>query len=330
MLAWHWLRCLSGLPVSVWSFSCVSRSSGFGEVIITNLVAKGIRFVGVTCLFLVTGFSYSQDNPKLVYWSATSLPNQPVVKHYTDFQLGFETQEMLFEFLPSYKAVHRPQNNIRIFKELTKEPNVCTGTKADTPRRRAAGNKTDIPQIVIPGLKLITRKGEEFDRPAQGDKPMDLMTYMALYPDALLGAVNGRHYGEYIDKQIAQLARMGRVYQRSAQHGIIGALDMLAEKRVSVILDYPTLTEHYSKQRLAGDEPLELSYYKVKDVPQFANGYVFCSKSEFGQELIDKLNVVIRQAAKQPRYYQAHIEDIPEEEIPSFTRYYNEVYGTSF
>lgn len=291
---------------------------------------KNWRLLAAMLLIAFSLCASTQDAPETVYWASSSAPGQPVYKHYLNIQLGFETQKLLFKHLPDYKVEYRPQNTLRVFKELQQEKNVCTDTKVRTPSRDKVGYATSKPQIMLMGLKLVVNKDNAMFTDTDHGFQFDLNQFMQQHPKALMGVVAGRSYGATVDAEMNKLRQGKRIYERSAAQGTIGALDMLVERWVDVILDYPPLTNHYLRQRGDQSSLSKIRYFNVKNVPEFTHGYIYCSKSEFGQKLIAELDKVLPVVAKQKAYFEAHLNYVLAENHSSFARAYNQMYSTNF
>ncbi|WP_293747603.1 hypothetical protein [uncultured Paraglaciecola sp.] len=275
-------------------------------------------------LFICLPASYAQQT---VIWASTSAPDEPIYKEYTSIQLGFEIQRLVFAHLPEYQIQYRPQNGSRVFWELLNEPNVCTGTKIRTAKRDAQAVASRFPQVLIEGLRLMVREQDEVFDDMDINTPTDMLSFMQRYPKALLGYVIGRSYGDAIDQQLQYLNTSGKVYQRSAEHGSIGAIDMLLEGKVNVILDFLILTQDYLKQR---QNPIGLRYVELAGADTYANGHIYCSNSQFGQRLMKKINKVMQNAVKERIYLDIHLSYIDPKRHVAFIDYYNKTFETSF
>lgn len=281
----------------------------------------------LTVLLIFNICQGAKADQQVVYWASSSAPGTPVFKHYLNIQLGFDTQRLLFEHLPEYQVVYRPQNSTRVFKELQRETNVCTDTKIRTKERDAIGYASALPQIILRGLKFIVNQNNHLFDNTETNRKYTIEEFLQAHPNATMGAVNSRSYGSKIDADLRQLSEQNRLYQRSAEQGTIGALDMLMENWVDVILDYPPLTNHYLSQRPGHSD---IRYFDLADVPEYSFGYIYCSKSKFGKTLVENLNRALATAAAERAYYDAHLSYVKNEHKQVFTETYNRIYSTDF
>jgi uncharacterized protein (TIGR02285 family) len=262
-----------------------------------------------------------------VIWASTSAPEQPVYEQFTNIQLGFDVQRLIFAQLPGYQIQYRPQNSARAFQEMQREANVCTGTKLRTDERDNTALVSELPQVLLEGLRLMVRQHDPLFAEVESAVIVNLVSFIQRYPSAILGYVAGRSYGNTLDKQLQLLQEQGRVYQLSAERGSIGAIDMLAKGKVDIILDFPVLTEHYFSQQ---GEQMMLHALKLAGEPAYANGHIYCSNSAFGQQFMQHLDQAMRTVVAQRSYLDAHLAHISPERQPAFIDYYNHVYQTRF
>jgi uncharacterized protein (TIGR02285 family) len=280
---------------------------------------------GVALFLIASSVASHAEQP--IIWASSSAPEEPVYGHFTNIQLGFNLQRLIFAHLPDYNIQYRPQNNARVFQEMQREPNVCTDTKIRTHERDASAIASALPQILMEGLRLMVREQDPLFIGLDTAAPVSLVSFIQRYPKAILGIVAGRSYGDKLDKQIQQLQEQGRVYQLSAERGGIGAIDLLVNGKVNVILDFLVLTEHYLNQR---EDRITLHNLELAGEPVYANGHIYCSNSEFGQKLMQQVNQVMRKVVLERSYLDTHLSYISPARQPAFIRYYNQVYQTQF
>jgi uncharacterized protein (TIGR02285 family) len=288
--------------------------------------ARLLTSLSLVAVFLIS-CSLASHAQQPIIWASSSAPEEPVYGHFTNIQLGFNVQRLIFAHLPDYDIQYRPQNNARVFQEMQREPNVCTDTKIRTRERDASAIASALPQILMEGLRLTVREQDPIFNSLDTAVPVSLVSFIQRYPKAILGIVGGRSYGDILDRQIQQLQAQGRVYQLSAERGSIGAIDLLVNGKINVILDFLVLTEHYLQQR---DDRILLYNLELAGVPAYANGHIYCSNSEFGHKLMQQVNQVMRNIVLDRSYLDAHLAYISPARQPAFISYYNQVYQTQF
>ena len=113
------------------------------------------------------------------------------------------------------------------------------------------------------------------------------------------GAVDGRSYGKDIDEVIAENTK----YDNFATHttGNLGqsVFSMLLYKRLDYIIEYPFVASYFEKVLNVGDQTVSL---EIKESNPFGMGYTACPKNEWGRNVIDRINTILKESRTTEEY----------------------------
>jgi uncharacterized protein (TIGR02285 family) len=100
---------------------------------------------------------------------------------------------------------------------------------------------------------------------------------------------------------------------------------MLFKNRVDYVIDYP------AEIKVALDrynEKIKLDSIKISNSSGYIVGYIACSKSDFGQQVIKDINRELRKLYKTPAFYQAHVRYLDQADMAEFNLAYEQVFQT--
>ena len=241
------------------------------------------------------------------------------------------TRLLLLEHMPEHQDSVTIVNNERAFQMLKTDILACTGNKVRNSERESFAYFTDLPQLIFPGLRLYMLKATAemagIAEP-QHDSRHSFADISARLPRSRIGIVGGRNYGEPLQAIFDQLAARKRIYTRTGNDMSAAAmLDMLANGRVELIVEYPNVVQHYSA---ALNHAVELVSVEISEATEYTGGYIMCSKTEQGKKLVQAYTNAIQLASKDKRYLQAHLRWFDVSSHHKVTALYNQVYNTAF
>ncbi|MEH8017787.1 transporter substrate-binding domain-containing protein [Rheinheimera muenzenbergensis] len=255
-----------------------------------------------------------------------------VYKNVPGIDINAATRRLLLEHMPGYQDSVSIVNNERAFQILKSNTLACTGNKVRNAERETFAYFTALPQLIFPGLRLYmlqaTAKQAGLSQNQPQEATQSLAALSAILPQARIGIVGGRNYGEPLQQLFAQLARRNRIYTRTASDMTAAALlDMLVNGRIELIVEYPNVVQHYTE---ALHHAVPLASVNITEATEYSGGYIMCSKTEQGQKLAQLYNDAIRQASQDKRYLQAHLRWFDSSSHAKITALYNQVYHTNF
>lgn len=265
-------------------------------------------------------------------WLSDMDDSAAVYKNASGIDLNAATRQLLLEHMPQHKEKVTIVNNERAFQILKSGELACSGNKLRNAERETFAEFTELPQLIFPGLRVYmleaTAKAAGLLNNNENKAIQSLASLSVLLPQARIGVVGGRNYGEPLQKVFEQLAKRNRIYTRTAGDMTAAALvDMLVSGRIEIIAEYPNVVQHYT-EALNHNEPL--ISFSLSEASEYNAGYIMCTKSAQGKQLARAYNSAIRLASQDKRYLQAHLRWFDVSSHAEITALYNQVYNTSF
>lgn len=242
------------------------------------------------------------------------------------------TSSLLLKHLPAkYEIAEVRGNNARMVRLLKSEDTVCAENKLLIEERKSIGHFTNIPQVVFPGVRLFINQNS----PYYGDikalvKPdghISISSILNAVPNAMFSVAAGRKYGSSIDDLVISSKWRQRFIPRHGVDMSEGVVQMLIKERADMIFEYPSVVAFHNAQHNA---PASIDSYALVESVDYSLGYIICSKSETGQELIEHFNQSIEKLSVTRDYYNAHMQGFDPKSKKDATVYYNDIYGTQF
>ncbi|WP_028774374.1 transporter substrate-binding domain-containing protein [Shewanella waksmanii] len=184
----------------------------------------------------------------------------------------------------------------RSWKELPKQQNACIMNALKSDERQQIAHFSRYPLSVYPPIRLFHRA----DSQMTFDKPFDF-DVLSDRPEITLGTVKGRSYGSLLNQKLAE--HQLNVYQRSSIESSTKLIEMLMANRVDAILDYSLSIDHFF-QVMQTENPLVALPIVDASEPMF--GYIACSKTPAGKQLIAAIDASMSQEAVQQQYIDLH------------------------
>lgn len=289
-----------------------------------------MTYTSFAALFIltVTAMPHGLANP---LWLTDMDESALVYNSVPGIDINAATRLLLLEHMPEHQDSVTIVNNERAFQMLKTDILACTGNKVRNSERESFAYFSDVPQLIFPGLRLYMLKAtaETAGIAAQlHDSRHSFADISARLPRSRIGIVGGRNYGEPLQAIFDQLATRKRIYTRTGNDMSAAAmLDMLANGRVELIVEYPNVVQHYSE---ALNHAVELVSVEISEATEYTGGYIMCSKTEQGKKLAQAYSNAIKLASKDKRYLQAHLRWFDASSHHKVTALYNKVYNTEF
>ncbi|MCW3172272.1 hypothetical protein [Shewanella subflava] len=205
------------------------------------------------------------------------------------FAVLLDHRENLFNFTQQQASYSRS------WSDLNKLGNACMYNKFKSAEREQVSYFSSKPITVYPPLRFIVLKKNRHLFP-------NIIDFSHLPPSMKgnVGVVTARSYGDNLNPIIAEHPEY--FYFRSGMNSTNKLLEMLAKERVVGILEY-SAEVGFIKQRIG----MEFEHYAIpiKGVLQPSYGYIACSKTPMGRQLIDSIDTVMRN----PSFIQAFIDE---------------------
>lgn len=277
-------------------------------------------FAGVCGLLLLP---VSAQVPKLL-WLDEAMPANQVLN------INGSTMQLLLPNMADIQIESAKVNSARALALLKSNPNACVGNKLLTAERQAISYHTQLPQVVFPGLQLFALR----DSPSatvlnelRSDNGIRLADVLAHQQRLRLAVAGDRHYSTEIDGLLQSPSWQRQLWRRHGADDTPGVLKMLREGRIDLVIEYPNVFSHY--QGPSDQQSPYISVPIIESAPILA-GYILCSRTAEGAELIARFDTLLAQISQNPRYLQAHLRWFEPQTHATVIELYNQVYQTNF
>ena len=261
-----------------------------------QVLAGRCRVAGLACLLLLATNSATWSQEKNILWLNANFPPFFISEAaYRNQGIGDEILNLLEENLPDYKHERQVANLSRQLKEMGEGHPVCSTAKFRT-REREEIMVFSVPIMVIPPNGITVRR-QDLKR-FGGGAPVSLATLLG-DPTLHLGITRDRSYGKGIDSVLQRYSRAPYVHYRGGGDHYMGLLQMLVKGRVDYLVGFPYEAIYVARQ--LGLEN-EIAHIQLTEAGGYTPSYVACSKNEWGQGVIERVNDILRRERPTNKY----------------------------
>lgn len=197
--------------------------------------------------------------------------------------------------MPDYEHINQIMTPARAWQLISTSADlICHPTALKTDAREMVGYFSK-PAIITPVIRILMRKAD-WKTTMNGRNNLTFEQYIAA-SSGNFGIVRLRSYGQVIDEAIEQgLVAQDRLMYTSGRYGSRQLYDMLQNKRIDMMLEYPWVSAYFASLDHKGsmssaDE--ELVSLTISDFPSHTPAHVACSKSEQGRLFLQQVNQFI-------------------------------------
>lgn len=201
-------------------------------------------------------------------------------------EVDMVTRVMLYigkQLPPKYKLNFIEASRKREWRQVSEGQNVCLYNKVNTDKRQKMAIFTKYPIAAFPANRLVIKK----------DK-VDLLNSLNPLKDAVLnqklkiGITNGRAYGGYIDNFIK--SNMFHFVKGEGQTSAKRQRKMFMKGRIDGVIEYSSVfINEFSEEQITK----EVTFVEIENIDHSIFGYIACSKSQMGAEIVTVLNHIM-------------------------------------
>ena len=230
-----------------------------------------------------------------ITWMTADRPTSYIL-HGPDKGMGVVDQlyRLLWKEMPEYDHQTRPMSFGRALKEMAEGKNICA-VGFISPEREAVGCFS-IPAVVSLPYSIVARKGHL--EGIFGDVEAISLCGLLARGDLKGGVVQKRSYGS-LNPLIAAEEDRKMLYVLTP-----GAdkVEMLLKGRIDYLVEIAPFMTYQAKQ--SGNQDLLTSFAIEESKERALTASVFCANTKFGQEVITKVNDIIREHRAEPAYLE--------------------------
>jgi uncharacterized protein (TIGR02285 family) len=259
------------------------------------IVVNGRLRLGLAMSFLLmTSSVWAKDT---IHWQTYHIP--PIsIKMGDDKGKGFVDKmlALIIEQLPEYNHEHPFTSHVRALKNMREGKPVCHPGLFKTKEREGFMYFSQ-PSLITPNLRLVSHK--QSDVAKQYADVIKLEDYIA-NNEKDFGLIKGRSYGKALDLILTQLPKEQLLF--FSVQGAEDILRMVSNRRIDLTVAYPFEIGYFNNQE-DNETPLNMSV--IKGVKPYAIGYVACSKTPWGKQVIDRINTLLPSLRRSDAYIDA-------------------------
>lgn len=273
-----------------------------------------LRLIRAFLLFLcggpLSGLALAATPGEVEWYGSDFAPLSIVSGPYKGRGAIDQWQAFIVEQLAEWSHQSVVANTARIREALTRHGNVCNPAYLKTPEREQYALFSEPLIGILPnGLITLQQRKAEYRPFLNSRGELKLQELMAARP-LRLAVANGRSFGAHIDGVLQHPASLGkRVPFNASDLFSSGLLQLSARKQLDAVMGY-AMELSWNARRL--DLPQEQFWFvPIEGESALIPVHVACSRSPLGEQVIRRVNQLIR-AGKLPELAaQAYREWLP-------------------
>jgi len=223
--------------------------------------------------------------------------------------------DLMISDLPDYHHQSRVANIDRIMTEFEQGQDACAGGFIITEERLKIGYFSKYPSTFLPPVQIVVRKEDKKLFESSGMPSLeDLLVNKTLK----LGLSSKMAYGKKIDNLVEKYKAKANIFFRHGDDISKGLLRMLLKKRIDYTIAYPWMVEYMLKP----EQVDKLTFIPAKETQVPIMHYVMCSKTDWGLQVIEKINAILKKERPTKRYRSIFERWLPKGEIERYRREY--------
>ncbi len=257
-----------------------------------------------------------------ITWLTTDFPPAWITQGRNQGQGG---EDLLLDFLAEQLTNYRHERVVATMSRgvyiLKNKDHVCATGTIRTPDREKSMHFTAIPSTFMTANGIIFKR----NRHAQfNNQPLRLVDIIKNH-ELVFGIVHGRKYGGQLDEIVEKNKGKNWIYERAGADTSKGLLGMLLQDRLDYILGYDWELQYVVRQ-FWPKQIDKLAYLPVEESPSHIAAYTVCSKTVWGQEMIQRIETIILNNRHTNRYQRFWLRWISNQKL--YQQLYQEYFLT--
>lgn len=281
-------------------------------------------------LLVITFFIALQHNSAAhaseqdIHWLIGMHSDKSAADKFHHISVNKLTADLVIQKLPGFRIQQRVINASRMLQLMADDPKACAEKTLKTPAREEFMLYSNLPQVIFPGLRVYMRADDE-RFPQQ--ESQQLAQFLRQQQDIRIGLMEGRSYGDALDKVLAMPEVQPQIWHHSSLDSSFALIDMLLAGRIDMLISSPIPVNTFA---LRHQRQLDLASFAPLEAPLKLLGYFVCANSVFGEKAIAEINKQHAAAVQQRSYLDAHLQHLDSSLHAEFIRSYNQIYQTNF
>jgi uncharacterized protein (TIGR02285 family) len=224
--------------------------------------------------------------------------------------------ELAIKHLPEYQHKISVANINRTMLDFEQKKCVCTMGMIKTDEREKAAYFSTVPSTLLSKNKIIVRKE---DRGLFGDSDTVSLEALIQNKSLRLGLTSNISHGKEADAIIDKYKSQANIFYRKGTSVLEGLIQMLLMKRIDYLITLPWMAEYLLKP----EERELLSFLAIKECPEIIIYHSLCAKTEWGQNVIKKIDAFLLKERATPLYRSYMEKWMPKDTLADFRLMYD-------
>lgn len=267
---------------------------------------------------VIISFAALNVNASEIVWYKPEFPPLSIVngpdagKGYSD-----KIENYLIENLSEYEHRVLIAPFKRTVRDMEKGVNACSVTLLKTPQREAFIKFSQPARLLLPNSLIIRKEDLPAFKPFEDGQGKVSVETIIQSGEVRIGYSNGRSYTKPLDALLETYKGSSVLIERLGNEGPKGLLSMLDIGHIDAMFAQPVEAQFHSRHEAFSDKFTALPIAEITD---YTVGYIGCSDTEWGRQVISRIDSLLDVAVKKPEF-RAFYEEFLDE--PSRLRYRN-------
>ncbi len=237
---------------------------------------------------------------------------------------GYEdiVTDIIHHNLPDYNHRKVVANISRHYHEFKNKENVCNVGLYKTKERESFLHYSMPSFFTLPTVVVI--KKEDYEK--FGKSKNVRLNLLLQNEKIVIGHAKDRSYGKFVDEIVTKYEDQDSIYVFSGNELSLNFFKMLDLGRIDGLISLPEEAMYQAERLGIRDKIMTLTIMENQQQPEAWFSHVACSKTEWGQQVIDKVNSVLLEQRSTNEYRAAYERWLDETSLDNYRKLYQEVF----
>jgi uncharacterized protein (TIGR02285 family) len=179
---------------------------------------------------------------------------------------------------------------------------------------------SNTPAIIMPPHGITVKRSK---LPLFDNKKVVSLEELLKNDKLRLGIAEGRSYGKDLDALLKKHEGQKHVYARAGKELYKGLFQMLMADRIDYLLGYPMEAMYFAGEFGVSNQIVNIA---LKESDEYRLTYVGCSKTEWGKQVIDRIDEILKKERTTDQYRAFHERWLDENSLEVFREAYSDIF----
>lgn len=259
-----------------------------------------------------------------IKWYKPDFPPLNIVSGpYAGMGYSDKLETYLIDNLSHYQHQELVSPFKRTLRDMKKGLNICSVTLLKKPEREEFVIFSKPARLLLPN-SLVVRKQDAVKMEAFLNSQQKVSLEEVIQSGQFrIGYSDGRSYTKPIDRLLKTYKESDVLVGRVGKDNGKGLVSMLAKGHVDIVIQQPVEADFNA--RLIGSENSYITY-PIAEISSYTVGYIGCSKTPWGEQVIERVNALIDFAVTQHEFRGFYEEFLDEASKARYREVYDEFF----